>query len=135
MAMWRLRRLYHAEAAFCAYEMKSLAELNSPKQLGDHTLTGMAVNANQDTASTFRRQEAALERTFYRAFHELQRLHAKRPAKLALDPNPASEDTQEPEINSIPTPDHPPADPNPPTDPTASPQTGIHVVPPAENMK
>jgi hypothetical protein len=135
MAMWRLLRLYHAEAAFLARERKSRAEWHSEAKLDDRTLTGMAINSNRDTVSTFRRQEASLERTFYRAMHELQRLRAKRPAKLALDPQPAVADTQDPEISNIPTPDHPPTGPNPAPDPAPSPQTGIHVVPPTENMK
>ena len=138
MATWRLRRLYHAEAAFCAYEMKSLAELNSPKQLGDRTLTGMAVNANQDTASTFRRQEAALERTFYRAFHELQRLRAQRKAHLALVSQPAPAPQPQaatPAQITIQDPNQPPDPPNPVPAPASSPETSIHLVPPADDMK
>jgi hypothetical protein len=135
MAMWRLRRLYHAEAAFLARERKSRAKWHSETMLDDRTLTGMAINANQNTVSTFRRQEASLERTFYRAMHELERLRARRPAKLALDSRPAVAEPQEPEINVIPTPDQPSAGPNPAPDPAPSPQTGIHVVPPTDNMK
>ena len=135
MAMWRLRRLYHAEAAFLARERKSQAEWHSKTKFDDHTLTGMAISSNQNTVSTFRRQEASLERTYYRALRELERLRARRPAKLALDSHPASEDPQEPEINNLPAPDQPPNDSNPPSDPTPSPQTGIHVAPPPENMK
>jgi hypothetical protein len=135
MAMWRLRRLYHAEAALFTKERKYFAKLNSEKQLDGHTLTGMAINANQGTVSTFRRQEASLERTFYRAMHELERLRARRPAKLALDPHPTVAGTQEPEISNLPAPNQPHAELNPPSDPTSSPQTGIHAVPPAENMK
>ena len=135
MAMWRLRRLYHAEAALFAKERKYFAKLNSEKQLDGHTLTGMAINANQDTVSTFRRQEASLERTFYRAMHELQRLRAKRPAKLASDPHPAVAETQEPEINATPTPDQPPTTPNPAPEPASSPQSGIRLVPPTDDMQ
>jgi soluble lytic murein transglycosylase-like protein len=135
MAMWRLRRLYHAEAAFLARERKSQAEWHSKTKLDDRTLTGMAIKSSQDTVTAFRRQEASLERTFYRAMHELQRLGAKRPAKLALDPHPAVADPQGAEINAIPTPDQPPTTPNPAPDPATSPQTGLHVVPPTENMK
>jgi hypothetical protein len=135
MAMWRLRRLYHAEAAFLARERKARAEWHSETKLDDRTLTGMAINSNRDTVSTFRRQEASLERTFYRAMHELQRLRAKRPAKLALDPQPAVADTQDPEISNIPTPDHPPAESNPPSEPTSSPQNTIQIAPPADDMQ
>ena len=135
MAMWRLRRLYHAEAAFLARERKSRAEVHSETKFDDHTLTGMAIKSNQDTVSTFRRQEASLERTFYRALRELERLRARRPAHLALVSYPAPENTQVPEINDIQTPDLPLPDPTPTPDPALSPENTIHVVPPPEDMQ
>ena len=134
MAMWRLRRLYHAEAAFCAHEMKSLDKRNSEKKLDDHTLTGLAINANQDTVSTFRRQEASLERTYYRAMHELQRIRAQR-AKLGLDSHPAPAPARTPEISDIQPPDQPPATPTQAPEPAPDPQNAIHLVPPQEDMQ
>jgi hypothetical protein len=64
------------------------------------------------------RQEARLERTYYKALHELQRLRAEREAKLALVsqstpveqvPAPPSKKTnniQSPAEPEIPTPPH-----------------------------
>ena len=138
MAMWRLRRLYHAEAAYYAKDMKFLKERNSKEDLDDHTLTGLSINRNQDTASTFRRQEASLERSFYRALHELQRLRAQR-SKLALDSHPVPTQA-EPQasargLSDIQPPDQPPADPIPAPEPTPDPQTDIHLVPPPDDMQ
>jgi len=135
MAMWRLRRLYHAEAALFAKERKYFDKLNSEKQLDGHTLTGMAINANQDAVSTFRRQEASLERTFYRATHELQRIHAQR-AKLASvsHPAPAKPQASARGISDVQTPDQPPADPTPAPESAPPPQDSIHIVPPDDNM-
>ena len=133
MAMWRLRRLYHAEAAFLARERKSRAEWHSETKLDDYTLTGMAISSNQDTVSTFRRQEAALERTFYRALHELQRLRARRPAALALVPPVRKPTSPAPEINDIPpTPD--PAIPTPPEPVASNPSPPDPPAPDAENL-
>jgi hypothetical protein len=133
MAMWRLRRLYHAEAAFCTRKRKSLADMNSETKLDSHTLTGMAINSNQDTVSTFRRQEAALERTFYRALHELERLRARRPAALALVPPVRKPTSPAPEISNIPpTPD--PAIPAPPEPIASNPSPPDSPTPDAENL-
>jgi hypothetical protein len=139
MAMWRLLRLYHAETAFLARERKSRAEWHSETKLDDHTLTGMAINSNQNTVSTFRRQEASLERTFYRALNELERVRSRR-AKLALVSRPASATQLEapppqPEINHIQPPDTDPEQPKPAPDPAPSPENTIHVVPPPEDMQ
>ena len=140
MAAWRLRRLYHAEAAFYAKERKFLAWLNSEKKLDDHTLNGMVVNANQNTVSTFRRQEASFERTFHRALTELKRLSAKRPiTNLALDsqpiPAPQPQAPTPEQINNIQPPTTDPSEPNPVPDPAPSPETSIHLVPPTDDMQ
>jgi hypothetical protein len=138
MAMWRLRRLYHAEAAFLARERKSQAEWHSKTKLDDHTLTGMAINSNKDTVSTFRRQEAALERTYHRALHELERVRSRR-TKMALVSPPASaaqpEAPPQPEINDVQTPATDPAPLNLAPDPAPSPDDTIHLVPPPEDMQ
>jgi hypothetical protein len=133
MAMWRLRRLYHAEAAFLARERKFLAEWNSKTKLDDRTLTGMAVNANRDTVSTFRRQEAALERTFYRAMHELEHIRARRPAALALVPPIRKPTSPTPEISNIP-PNPDPAIPAPPEPIASNPSPPDPPAPDAENL-
>jgi hypothetical protein len=139
MAMWRLRRLYHAEAAFLARERKSRAERHSETKLDDHTLTGMVINSNQDTVSTFRRQEASLERTFYRALHELKRLRSQRPRDLALvcsaTPATQPETSSSTEINTIQKENPAPNSPDPAPDPAPSPENTIHVVPPPADMQ
>ena len=71
MATWRLRRLYHQEVDFQAYEMRFLDKLNSEKKLDNHTLSGMAVNAGSNALTLVSRIEARLERTFHRALTEL----------------------------------------------------------------
>src|SRR5579864_5355464 len=83
MAIWRLRRLYHQEAGYHAYEMKFLNSLNSEKKLDNHTLSSMAVNSSRDTLSLFNRQEARLERTLLRGLAELKRLRSQRRKDLA----------------------------------------------------
>jgi len=137
MAMWRLRRLYHAEAAFFAKERKFHAEWDRAKQYDGHTLTGIAISLNQNTDATFRRQEAALERSFYRALHELQRLRAQR-SKLALDSHvaaPAKPQASARGISDLQSPDPPPADPIPASDPAPDPQNAIHLIPPPVDMQ
>jgi hypothetical protein len=133
MAMWRLRRLYHAEAAFLAKKRKSVAKWNSETKFDDHTLTGMAINENKDTVSTFRRQEAALERTFYRALHELQRLGARRPAALALVPPIAKPQAVPKKISNIPPTPDPPI-PTPPEPIASNPSPPDSPAPDAENL-
>src|SRR2546421_9691566 len=74
MATWRLRRLYHAEAAFSASKLKTIAETEVGRKLKDSERLGLVNDWSKDTMATFNRQESRLERTFYRALHELQRL-------------------------------------------------------------
>jgi hypothetical protein len=84
MATWRLRRLYHQEVDFQAYEMRFLDKLNSEKKLDNHTLSGMAVNAGSNALTLVSPIEARLERTFHRALTELKRLRSRRRKDLAL---------------------------------------------------
>src|SRR2546421_11309163 len=84
MATWRLRRLYHAEAAFSASKLKLIAGTDAGRNLKDSERLGLVNDYSHDTMATFNRQESRLERTFYRALHELQRLR-----KLALVSQPA----------------------------------------------
>jgi hypothetical protein len=139
MAAWRLRRLYHAEAAFYTKEMTFLAYLNSEKKLDGHTLTGLTVNANCTTVDTFRRQEASLERSFCRALQELKHLRSQRRKDLALvshtEPTTQPQASTTEQINDIqpPTTDPTPANPAPDADP--SPENAIHLVPPTDDMQ
>jgi hypothetical protein len=80
MATWRLRRLYRAEASFHSEKMRQMADdPYTGRKLDDSTSLGLVNDRNKDTMATFHRQESRLERTFYHALHELQRLR-----KLAL---------------------------------------------------
>jgi hypothetical protein len=135
MAMWLLRRLYHQEAGFQAYEMRFLDKLNSEKKLDNHTLSGMAVNAGSDALSLFNRIEARLERTSHRALTERKRLRSQRRKDLALvcttEPVEPQASARE-QINDIQPPTTDPDQPNPAPDPTPSPENSIHVVPPVD---
>jgi hypothetical protein len=84
MATWRLRRLYHAEAGFYTYELKNLADLDKGFNLDDAARLGRAAHWGSQTLEMFNRQEGRLERSFYRALHELQRLPKERESNLAL---------------------------------------------------
>jgi hypothetical protein len=84
LANWRLRRLYHQEAGFYTYEIKSLADIGKDLKLDDAGQMARAAGWGEKTLGLFNRQEGRLERTFYRALHELQRLRKEREANLAL---------------------------------------------------
>ena len=111
MAAWRLRRLYHAEAGYYAYKLKDTADL------------GVVMSWNPSTMATFHRQETRLERTFYRALHEL--------ALLRRNPVGRVPDLPSKKINNI----HPAATAAPAPALHPAPETAIHVVPPPEDMQ
>jgi hypothetical protein len=73
-ATWRLRRLYRIEASL--YKLKA-------GNVDDSGRLGLAADCSDKTLTILARQEARLERSFYKALHELQRLRTKRPAKVA----------------------------------------------------
>ena len=75
MATWRLRRLYHQEAGFYTCQLQSLVGMQKDLNLDDAGRLGHAAAWSESTLNMFNRQEARLERSFYRALHELQRLH------------------------------------------------------------
>ena len=73
-----------------------------------------AAGWGEKTLGLFNRQEGRLERTFYRALHELQRLRKEREANLALvcQPTPVEDVGQVPDLPSSETNDiQPPPDP------------------------
>jgi len=82
MATWRMRRLYHVEAGFYAYKLKILSDTGNRLKLDDFGRLGMVADCNNGTLTTLNRQEARLERSFYKALQELQRLRTQRPAKV-----------------------------------------------------
>ena len=134
LANWRLRRLYHQEAGLYTYQIKSLADIGKDLKLDDAGQMARAAGWNEKTLDLFNRQEGRLERTFYRALHELQRLRKEREANLALVcPEPLEEPVgQVPDLPSSETNNmNNQAPPNPSTDSAPTQETGIHIVPEA----
>jgi hypothetical protein len=84
MATWRLRRLYNTEAGFYNVGLIELTKYESTRNLDFSTRLGKVADCNNNTLALIGRQEARLERTYYRALNELQRLRKEREAKLAL---------------------------------------------------
>jgi hypothetical protein len=134
MATWRLRRVYNMEAGYYSKRLSEMAEYADENKL-DHSLRlGSVVNTNSNPIALIGRQEAHLERTYYRALHELQRLRKEREAKLALLsqitpaeqaqalPSQETNNIQTPPEPIIPTPPHKiMRDPMPPPSPAAAP--------------
>src|SRR6266702_7804562 len=83
MATWRLRRLYHQEAGFYSCQLQSLVGMQKDLNLDDAGRMGHAAASSESTLNMFNRQEGRLERTFYRALHDLQRLRKERESNLA----------------------------------------------------
>jgi hypothetical protein len=78
LANWRLRRLYHQEAGFNAFKMKDLADIAKHLDLDDSEHIGLVADRSNQTIAMFHRQEVRLERSFYKAVHELQQIRALR---------------------------------------------------------
>jgi hypothetical protein len=133
LANWRLRRLYHQEAGFYTSKLKTLASIQKDLNLDDAGRMGHAAGWSESTLDLFNRQEGRLERTFYRALHELQRLRKEREANLALVCQPTPEPVgQVPDLPSSEIDNrNNQAPPNPSTDPAPAQETGIHIVPEA----
>ncbi len=142
MAVWRRRRLYNMEAGYYKVRTTNEALYAAPQKLDDASLLGKVASNSGDTMALIGRQEARLERTYFKALHELQRLRKEREAKLALvsqsnparaGPSPGPDppgkpttrkpSTAEPLIApEIPTPPHQiMRDPIPPAPPSAPP--------------
>jgi hypothetical protein len=122
LATWRLRRLYHAEGGFYAFKMKEHANSWASLKLDDTERMGLIADCSSKTLDMFNRQEGRLERSFFRALHELQRLHKEREANLAsvlqpasVDPAPQPQASARGNINNMQTPpsDAPPSNPVP----------------------
>ncbi len=111
MATWHLRRLYHQEAGFYTCQLQSLVGMQKDLNLNDAGRMGHAAAWSESTLTLFNRQEARMERTFYRALHELQRLRKERESNLALvsQETPVGQvpDLPNKETNDIPFPPDP----------------------------
>jgi hypothetical protein len=133
LATWRLRRLYHQESGLYKFKMKDTADFRGGRHQEPAESMGLVADWNNNTLDLFNRQEGRLERTFYRALHEIQRLRKEREANLGsvcqTTPEAANTDV---------TPD-PPPNPSvsegaePPETASAEPPTsGIHAPPAPE---
>ena len=76
---WRLRRLHAVEAGVFQGE-------RDDDIWGPHGALGYAFHQATETFAKLARYEAALERAFYRALHELQRLQAARAGQAVPPP-------------------------------------------------
>ncbi|MBU6389578.1 hypothetical protein KGQ71_03610 [Patescibacteria group bacterium] len=72
--IWRMQRFYRAEQAQMDFYREQLANLDF---LGSKANSVMGIMTHSETDKLLR-YEAAIERGFYRALHELQRLQAAR---------------------------------------------------------
>ena len=118
MATWRLRRLYHVEAGFYAFKLKATADNRKELKLNDNEGMGYVASLSTETLPMFNRQEGRLERTFYRALHELQRLRKERESNLALVcdepiPDPPSNEINSPSVSEGAEPPTMPSDQHP----------------------
>jgi len=118
MATWRLRRLYRQEAGFYTCQLQSLVGMQKDLNLDDAGRMGHAAAWSESTLNMFNRQEGRLERTFYRALHELQRLRKERESNLAsvLQATPEPEPPHSPSVSEgaeppeMPSAQHPESD-------------------------
>ena len=92
-ATWRLRRLYRIEASL--YKLKA----SNPDKSGP---LGLVDDANDKALTILARQEARLERSFYKALRELQRMRTRRSPKVATQaqkaPAPSDAPQQRPQL-------------------------------------
>jgi hypothetical protein len=84
MAQWRLRRLYHVEAAFLSLRLDENAEDPAEiyETLDDAGRLAYVVQHSADTLTNLSHIEARLERSFYKALQELRRLRADHSQKM-----------------------------------------------------
>ena len=129
MATWRLRRLYHQEAGFYTCQLKSLEGMQKDLNLDDAGRMGHAAAWSESTLTLFNRQEGRLERTFYRALHELERLRKERQSNLAsvsqetpetLNKEVSADPPYSPSVSAGVEPPTTPSDPPPPASKAAN---------------
>ena len=94
VCMWRLRRLYSVETGIFHFEIERIERDNASEYGREQAVTlgaafrGDAVRVS--AISKLSRYETAIERSLYRALHELQRIQAARengqqPPSIAVD--------------------------------------------------
>ena len=81
MATWRMRRFYNMEAGF--FSIRLLDTKDKYVNINHAECLGVVVDrSDTHTLTNLSRYEARLERSFYRALQELQRLRAQRQANV-----------------------------------------------------
>jgi hypothetical protein len=135
MATWRLRRLYRAEAGFYTFKLKDTVDNRKEFNMNDSERIGYVTYVSPETLGTFNRQENRLERIFYRALHELQRLRKERQSNLAS----VSQETPVGQVPDLPSSEtiniQPPSPPDLTPNPAETPETAAHPAPEAADMQ
>jgi hypothetical protein len=105
MAQWRLLRCYHIESAFFTLRMDDLQmNVRDAKKLDRFAPLAVVARCDCDSANLLPKlsaMQARLERSFYKALHELERLRAARPQKME---NQTQSHDQTPPPNPVPSP-------------------------------
>jgi len=84
-ARWRLRRFRRVEAGVFAPELRDIYTQRIASE-NETAALGLSFIRKADGFSTLSRYEAAIERSLYKALHELQRLQAARSADVNVPP-------------------------------------------------
>jgi hypothetical protein len=104
MATWRLRRGFHAEASYLTrrvIDTKDNADRDDTNlDASDHI--AIAIDRSAQTLNNFSRYESRLERSFYRALNELQRLRKQRLAEMENQSQFPDPDPPEPVLIALP---------------------------------
>jgi hypothetical protein len=82
-AVWRLRRLRRVEAGIFAWELDNVV------RVPDKSMLGLSFIRDANSANAFSklsRYETTIERSLYKALHELQRLQAARQTEGSVTP-------------------------------------------------
>jgi hypothetical protein len=82
-AIWRIRRLRRVEAGIFAWELDNVETVPDKSRLG---LSFIRDANNANAFSKLSRYETTLERSLYKALHELQRLQVARRAESSIIP-------------------------------------------------
>lgn len=87
-SLWRLRRLNRVETGIFADEQKDIARfaLGKPIEPGNVGLAFIRVANSSDAFSKLSRYESTIERSLFKALHELQRLQAARSGQAVSPP-------------------------------------------------
>jgi hypothetical protein len=135
VAAWRLRRLRNMESGF--FDMALIDSADSVDSCYDYATTDLRlarvveIDAEKGVLLTLSRYEVRLERSYFRALHEIQRIQAARAAQelppIAAGPRHAASQAPLPPANSAPAldikglPNKPDSAPRPASQPPSEP--------------